>query len=403
MQNPYKCHLCGKTTKQASNLKSHYLHAHKIKDITSKTIRLNARLFEKYKTEDLPEAGLLEILSQQVVGNIEKIEMEKRNEVKVFTLNRITTLTERDVPIDIPVANHENKVETEVTTITNEEELNRGDFHDMASNSNEIILFQSDIEIKMEISFEDENFPNDDVQPINDLAHKTDLTVNKSLIKEEACDAFIADDASNIKPIKSFENAKESGNLKTLRKSHRMRQKSTRKTIEEVFIDEKNNSIVSTKVEVKKESMQQNKSLEEMLNIQTEGTSGFCDIKIEQIQSEPINSLVKFVPPPSTGNWSAVTVPVRKVQKNQPVPLRNNFKCDICPRKFKQEMQFTLHKKSHQAKDIDKIKICEICGKTYRQNSALQKHLKFAHSNFRPYPCMLCDRAFKDSTGLKVR
>lgn len=51
-------------------MKSHYLHAHKIKDITSKTIRANARLFEKYKTDSLPEAGLLEILSQQVMQNL---------------------------------------------------------------------------------------------------------------------------------------------------------------------------------------------------------------------------------------------------------------------------------------------------------------------------------------------
>lgn len=34
--------------------------------------------------------------------------------------------------------------------------------------------------------------------------------------------------------------------------------------------------------------------------------------------------------------------------------------------------------------------------------SALKKHLKFTHSDFRPFPCELCGRGFKDSTGLKA-
>lgn len=49
------CHLCGRRTKQASNLRSHYKHIHSNTEITGQKIRHNARVFARFSQEQLEE------------------------------------------------------------------------------------------------------------------------------------------------------------------------------------------------------------------------------------------------------------------------------------------------------------------------------------------------------------
>lgn len=53
--SPYCCHLCGRRTKQASNLRSHYKHFHRNTEISGRQIRLNSRVFARFTQEQLDE------------------------------------------------------------------------------------------------------------------------------------------------------------------------------------------------------------------------------------------------------------------------------------------------------------------------------------------------------------
>lgn len=85
-ENPYVCHLCGRRTKQASNLRSHYKHFHKNNDITGRQIRLNSRIFNRYKQSELDaqlqESGDLMVLLERGLQEYHKEEREKNCQIE---------------------------------------------------------------------------------------------------------------------------------------------------------------------------------------------------------------------------------------------------------------------------------------------------------------------------------
>lgn len=85
-ENPYCCHLCGRRTKQASNLRSHYKHFHKNNDITGRQIRLNSRVFNRFTQSELDaqlqESGDLMLLLERGLKEYHQEEREKSNRIE---------------------------------------------------------------------------------------------------------------------------------------------------------------------------------------------------------------------------------------------------------------------------------------------------------------------------------
>lgn len=351
-------------------MKSHYLHAHKIKDITSKTIRANARLFQKYKTENLPEAGLLEILSQQVMQNLDR----QQTDANVSTIKQESAInqevTRKKLLNQFAEQLHERIITEPISSVVNKEQSsNVIDRLDMA---NSVTLAECPV-IKVENPFD---FSHEQTTS-NNNSNPVDIQDRKLHIKEEECDLSPATPSGKSKLKKE--------NQKIRNENQPVRQK-PQQDIEKVFVDEEQSAELEIKDEVVDEF--QITELEDRVNSCT--TYKRVTVKLSRCTSDS----------PSSSAKSNVRAPSEKTQKRE---SNDTFKCDICPSSFRQKMKLKIHMKSHAVTTAnDKKKMCEICGKTYTQNSALKKHLQFTHSNFRPFPCKICSRAFKDSNGLKV-
>lgn len=85
-ENPYICHLCGRRTKQASNLRSHYKHFHKNNDITGRQIRLNSRIFNRFSQSEidieLHNTGDLMALLERGLQEFHREESEKNSQIE---------------------------------------------------------------------------------------------------------------------------------------------------------------------------------------------------------------------------------------------------------------------------------------------------------------------------------
>lgn len=80
------CHLCGRRTKQASNLRSHYKHFHKNNDISGRQIRLNSRIFNRFTQSEidahLHESGDLMALLERGLQDFYREENEKNSQIE---------------------------------------------------------------------------------------------------------------------------------------------------------------------------------------------------------------------------------------------------------------------------------------------------------------------------------
>lgn len=364
-------------------MKSHYLHAHKIRDITSKTIRANARLFQKYKTENLPEAGLLEILSQQVMENLER----QQTDANVSTVKQESAIREvaREKLLNQFAEQLHGKIMTEqISSAVNMEQSSNviSDGRDMVNSVN---LLQSQTVIKVENLFD---FPHEQTTSSNN-SNVVDVQDKKLHIKEEVvCESSSINIINEVIPSVKSKLKKE--NLKIGNNNQRIRQK-PQQDIEKVFVDEQQ----SAELDIKGVIFKQEQHIDEFQITKLEDSVNSRD-KTVSVQL----SRCTTTDSPSSSAKLNLPTPTEKSQKRE---SNDTFTCDICPSSFRQKIKLKVHMKSHAVTTAnDKKKMCEICGKTYTQNSALKKHLQFTHSNFRPFPCKICGRAFKDSNGLKV-
>lgn len=101
-ENPYVCHLCGRRTKQASNLRSHYKHFHKNNDITGRQIRLNSRIFNRFTQSELDahlqEVGDLMLLLERGLQAYHQEEREKNSKIEKALKESIVVSTIAPAP-----------------------------------------------------------------------------------------------------------------------------------------------------------------------------------------------------------------------------------------------------------------------------------------------------------------
>ncbi|CAG9577615.1 unnamed protein product [Danaus chrysippus] len=76
-------------------------------------------------------------------------------------------------------------------------------------------------------------------------------------------------------------------------------------------------------------------------------------------------------------------------------------KCPICSKALATRRCITRHVKRahHGIKENDKDKICQTCGKTFRDKKCLREH-ELIHTGERPLSCDICGRTFRQSASL---
>ncbi|KAK6639473.1 hypothetical protein RUM43_007746 [Polyplax serrata] len=71
------------------------------------------------------------------------------------------------------------------------------------------------------------------------------------------------------------------------------------------------------------------------------------------------------------------------------------FNCDRCEKVCTTEKYLERHIKVHDKK---KLFICHLCGKEFKHNYALHRHVRTVHENRRDFECDLCGRAFLEKS-----
>lgn len=97
-ESPFVCHFCGRRTKQAQNLASHYRHFHRNLEVTSKIIRFNARVFARYENDELElrlreDGDLCSLLAAGTIEYNKELEQQDRakemeNQIKFEALQK---------------------------------------------------------------------------------------------------------------------------------------------------------------------------------------------------------------------------------------------------------------------------------------------------------------------------
>ncbi|XP_030573267.1 transcription factor Ouib [Drosophila novamexicana] len=75
-----------------------------------------------------------------------------------------------------------------------------------------------------------------------------------------------------------------------------------------------------------------------------------------------------------------------------------NFTCKQCPLKFYTPHLLRRHELAHLC---EKPYPCQYCGQTFADHSGRIQHERNRHTNYRPYKCTKCDKAFVVSNKLK--
>nr|CAD7261904.1 unnamed protein product [Timema shepardi] len=73
------------------------------------------------------------------------------------------------------------------------------------------------------------------------------------------------------------------------------------------------------------------------------------------------------------------------------------FKCDICEKTFTQNSSLNIHMKLHRGQ---KDYTCQICSRSFAQNSSLKSHIRL-HTGQKPFSCPFCTKAFAQQSNLR--
>ncbi|KAG2457966.1 zinc finger and BTB domain-containing protein 14 [Polypterus senegalus] len=76
---------------------------------------------------------------------------------------------------------------------------------------------------------------------------------------------------------------------------------------------------------------------------------------------------------------------------------REQLSCQICGKTFIDESRLRKHEKLHSA---DRPFICEMCNKAFTTHAHLKEHLKI-HAGYKPYRCDVCGKSFIRAPDLK--
>ncbi|CAB3996175.1 zinc finger 180 isoform X2 [Paramuricea clavata] len=81
---------------------------------------------------------------------------------------------------------------------------------------------------------------------------------------------------------------------------------------------------------------------------------------------------------------------------------KKDFSCDQCLKKFKQSWKLRQHLIAHARRDEMKKYECDKCAASFISEWLLLRHAKIHTGTTKPRFCLVCNRAFRGSTDLKV-
>jgi uncharacterized Zn-finger protein len=119
--------------------------------------------------------------------------------------------------------------------------------------------------------------------------------------------------------------------------------------------------------------------------------SSFVEVDVEPVCDENNNS----------GNFKCEICPKSYKQKrslNRHIKLhRANFKCKQCTLTFEEECDLNMHNMTlHSKKNF----LCSVCGNSYTRKSSLEEHSKIHEGTLLKCPVGGCDKQFTRTKGL---
>ncbi|KAK6635370.1 hypothetical protein RUM44_000621 [Polyplax serrata] len=95
----------------------------------------------------------------------------------------------------------------------------------------------------------------------------------------------------------------------------------------------------------------------------------------------------------------ALNSKLKSEPKNTTIKEKRFFKCDICKKVFNRRFNFERHLIVHSGESLT----CHTCGKQYRRQSVLDRHIKVVHQKIRlgNPSCSYCNKIFSSSQSLE--
>lgn len=401
--SPYCCHICGRRTKQASNLRSHYRHLHKMNDISGRQVRLNAKIFERFTQQEIDQhlrenGDLIALLSQGLDAyNNEQREKSKMTEQLIETMRAPLRPIKKDKDA--------KEEEAKPSSVKNEsKEINR-----KVSDACDDQIIASN-ETRMGISTN------------ATIAVPTKATQMSYLVKQEP-------------PIDTYDDCPIGNDNKMEIEKKPAMATDTSDQIESVFIVEDTDPVgdadFNVPVAVKEEFeddqmdcwMDGGGHFDEISNVENETTKFEFSAKIESIEhinekskklkkpkKEKPTKNVKRKKKPKGPSRTLVTcslcqkrvhsdkLNVHQVECHSVV--ERPFECFHCHKQFKKYKHVSYHQRTHYSDERNFI--CHMCGDAFVMNAELTKHIFNRHNDIRPFKCEHCEKMFKNRNALKV-
>ncbi|XP_044729120.1 zinc finger protein 184-like [Chrysoperla carnea] len=79
-----------------------------------------------------------------------------------------------------------------------------------------------------------------------------------------------------------------------------------------------------------------------------------------------------------------------------------DLKCDICGKQFRHNIALLRHLSDHRREKSEVKPQCGICHKTFYDRHTLRRHIKTVHQDTRPFKCTLCPKSFHDERILRI-
>lgn len=453
------CHLCGRRTKQASNLRSHYKHFHKNNDISGRQIRSNSRIFSRFSQAEidaeLQQNGDLMALLERGLQDFNREETEKNSQIEKALK---TIAPQGRPPTSIRSKNCfvsykelvSNKKKTDSKTYLfrfvaentlkneNDNEIITADHMEVKVNVKEEETVQSSsgavkrtrntstLKVKHDSptiswSLPAETIPNinysDDIKDIhlnnldqhNIVYDPVVMPVDKDLLKIES--VFIEDEPyrpPEIEGISIDDVKKEDVSDYDEFWAHGNYDDSSNEPFQIIKCESLADDATKKGVKITTKSSNKASNIVRKSNeIKTE----LLDVSIKNDDDETENDLTK------TQSRSKSNVP--KIEMERCIPCNRKFhdmakhwvqfhsgierpyECFICHKAYKRFEHLKYHMKTH---GDERNYICHVCGDAFFLSNELRKHIMNRHQIERPFKCTYqqCKKCFKNQHALNV-
>lgn len=411
-ESPYVCHICGRRTKQASNLRSHYTHLHKMNDISGRQVRMNAKIFERFTQQEIDQhllanGDLIALLTKgQEDYNREQSEKSKVTEKLIETMRtplrplkketkeeevKPTLRVEPLMPIEslepmetlmqiVPPVVIKSDANGSNTSISAEMELSP------IFPKPELLMDVFDIHIS-----ENLNNMNVDEKPFGTI-DSSDQIESVFLIEdadsgtEHSASADVKreyeEDQQDLWMNGGFVNAMDSVNETvkpeppTSIEPNEQTEETPRKSSKAIKSSKSLKSPKSTKTKNSKTTKTETRK-KNVANPLSRIPCSLCQKRVQR------------------ANWNVHMVDEHSL-------IDRPLECFLCHKQFKKYHQAKHHLRTHYSDERNVV--CHLCGDKFVLNAELNKHIFNRHNEVRPFKCAQekCEKSFKNRNALKV-